>query len=960
MKKTCTFQGASPIGAFWCPGGCLLFLAFFVFVSHALAVDNVWTKIGPYGGVVSTIAVDPSNPHVVYAGVGTGVFKSTNGGESWTSIPLSTSSTSTITVDLTNPQIIYVGGSKIFKSVNGGLSWSEINVGLSSTEGISKLVIAPSNPQTLYISTSKGAYRSTNGGEAWALINTNSRGMAIDPSNSQTLYVGGSSDILLKTTDGGTTWTSLNLGLTKGFAMMVAVDPSNPQTLYVGTDKYGVLKSTDGGGSWTPINTGLTDLGILGIRSIVIDPSRPQTLYIGTGVAGVYKSADGGASWTPAGSSPGGKVSIQRLAVAPSNPQTIYGGSSDGMFKSMDGGVSWTPINGGIATSTVWGLTKGSSNPQTLYAATGGGFCITKDGGTTWTKASADASNPSASSIQALTLAVDPTNPQTVYFESGPLYKSTDGGTTWTRIWSPTNLQTTEWRTDIRAIAVDPSNPQTIYLGMAAGASLVERRVLKTTDGGKTWTPVDSGLPSKIYVQSIEIDPSNPRTLYLAGSDGVFKSTDGGASWAILSNMPAEAGTSLRVLVVDPKNPRTSYAGGRSVYKSTDGGTSWTTLNSGLTTKGISSLTVDPANPQVVYAGTSDAGVYRSIDGGTSWTNFSTGLPSSAVLALSVDPVNQVVYAGTNGGSVFAVNVSSTKSLFVTDFDADGAVDLKDFFQFALIFGKKKGDAGFDARFDLDGDGVVDFSDFFIFVADFGKSARLAKAASSMPGINDHASLALSTVESGAEMTARISGANLSQLRGFSMVVSYDPSALTFMRAERPVDALLSQGGTTPLFLAREVAPGRVIVADVIAGSGTASGDGDLADLIFRPIRSEAGVVNVDLAQVLDGTGGVNTLSVVSHPTPSTYTLSQNYPNPFNPVTQIRFGLPRGERVRIDIYNIHGQRVRHLVDADYQAGYHVAQWDSRDDAGKNVASGLYLYRFTAGAFTQTQKMLLLK
>ncbi len=93
---------------------------------------------------------------------------------------------------------------------------------------------------------------------------------------------------------------------------------------------------------------------------------------------------------------------------------------------------------------------------------------------------------------------------------------------------------------------------------------------------------------------------------------------------------------------------------------------------------------------------------------------------------------------------------------------------------------------------------------------------------------------------------------------------------------------------------------------------------------------------------------------------PPTFSLSPNSPNPFNPVTQIRFGLPRGERVQVDIYNIQGQRVRRLVDAGYPAGYHEMQWDSKDDAGRVVSSGVYFCHLTAGGFTQTRKMLLLK
>lgn len=959
MKENLTFQGTRRSNFYWRLGGTLLILALFALVGRTVALENVWTSIGPYGGRISDIAISPSNPQVVYAATGTGLFMSTDGGASWTHIIQSSDfrpsiaalGANAVAIDPTHSQTIYAGGSGMYKSANGGISWTAINSGLPANANVTAIRINPSNPQTLYLATyNNGVYKSTDGGSAWIQVNSLSyvKMLVIDPSNPQILYTLAKGGVY-KTTDGGGSWTGLNLDMTTpgGAAVWIAMDPSNTRTLYVGTNKDGVLKSTDGGATWARANTGLTTIGV---TSILVDPFRPQNLFVWTS-AGEFRSADGGGSWTHTRLGLGSMVIT--FASDPSRPQTIYAGTQDGVFKSTDVGTTWTQTNAGIVSFNVKALAKSASN--VLYVATqSAGVFKTADGGGTWRQVYPDTANlPS----QVLALATDPSDPPTLYFEAGPLFKSTDAGTTWRPIWTSSNLPSGQWRTDIRTIAVDPSNPHTIYLGMATGVSLVERRVLKTTDGGKTWAPMDRGLPPTTYVQAMAIDPSNSKTLYLSNYD-VYKSTDGGASWTALGNMLPKPG--VYALAIDPANPQTIYAGGRSVFKSTDGGATWTTLNSGLTSTSVYALTIDPTNSQIIYAGTTDAGVFRSTNGGASWTNFSTGLTSQFVWALLVDPANQMVFAGTSGGGVFAVNVSGAKSLLVTDFNADGTVDLIDFFQFALVFGKKIGDAGFNVRFDLNGDGRVDFEDFFIFITDFGKKSNLAKAAASRPGVNDHARLSVTTVASSEALTARISGANLSQLRGFSLVVSYDPSALTFVRAERPVDALLSRGGTTPLFLAHEVEPGRVIIADVIAGSGTASGDGDLANLIFRPIRSEVGAVNVNLAQVLDGAGGVNTLSAMSHPTPSTYTLSQNYPNPFNPETQIAYSLAEAGRVRLTIYNLLGQKVRSLVDATQATGSYEVRWDGRDEAGRRLATGVYLYRLEANGFSAVRRMVFLK
>ncbi len=150
-------------------------------------------------------------------------------------------------------------------------------------------------------------------------------------------------------------------------------------------------------------------------------------------------------------------------------------------------------------------------------------------------------------------------------------------------------------------------------------------------------------------------------------------------------------------------------------------------------------------------------------------------------------------------------------------------------------------------------------------------------------------------------------------------------------------------------------------MADVIANGGTASGDGALTDLVFRRVGTGGdATVRVDVAQVFDGSGGVNLLGGAAGELPSAYALSQNSPNPFNPATQIAYELPEAAEVRLVVYNALGQEVRALVQGRQEAGYYRVTWDGKDAAGRQVSSGLYFYRLMGSGFAETRKMLLLK
>jgi len=302
------------------------------------------------GGIVNTLAIDPINPSILYAGTVGGVSKSLDGGNSWNAIntgifvlPGYIISSNALAVDPQTSSTLYTGTDfGVFKSLNGGTNWVSMSQGIPMDpfgfRFVDALAIDPTNPATIYAGTFTGVYKSTNGGVSWEAVN---QGLSID----------------------------LNF-----LAYTLAMDPTTPSTLYVGTTK-GVYKSVDGGSSWKAINRGLTDSSgsVLPVFALAIDPITPSTLYAG-GI-GVFKSLDGGSSWSaintglinPLGST----ADVRALAVDPTTPSTLYTGTDFGVFKSVDGGGSWSVS---LAAPVVNALVLDPANPSLIYVGTLGGF----------------------------------------------------------------------------------------------------------------------------------------------------------------------------------------------------------------------------------------------------------------------------------------------------------------------------------------------------------------------------------------------------------------------------------------------------------------------------------------------------------------------------------------------------------------------------------------------------------
>jgi len=343
---------------------------------------------------VIALEIDRRTPTTLYAGTdgGGGVFKSTDGGDSWSVSGLAY--IDALVIDPLTPTTLHAGIESwgTYKSTDGGATWNSTGLGV-----VSSLVIDPLTPTTLYAGTlgqeltyphelsegAGGVYKSTDGGANWSAVvrfyTTNGwygaycypcggvSALAIDPQTPTTIYGHMESitvydewgDIswsapsqVIKSTDGGLNWNAV--GLTDVGVLVLAIDPLTPATLYAGTNG-GVYKSTDRGATW---NTSGDLAGT--VSSLAIDPLTPAIIYAGVYDA-IQKSTDGAASWSVTGL-PGVGL-VHSLAIDPLTPTTLYAGTSyDGVFKSANSGVSWNRT--GVITWTH--IASMSANPSSV------------------------------------------------------------------------------------------------------------------------------------------------------------------------------------------------------------------------------------------------------------------------------------------------------------------------------------------------------------------------------------------------------------------------------------------------------------------------------------------------------------------------------------------------------------------------------------------------------------------
>lgn len=646
----------------WRVATCVLVL------SGAGAAEAIlWTSNGPVGGLVQALAVDPSDPATIFAGTsGGGFFRSTDAGSSWSAVNTGIASPGSfvmtgVSVSPLDPARVYGTGQSgaqgfVFRSSDGGVSWTSAQ--LDASANAVTAVGDPFRPNTVYCA-GQALYRTLDGGETWHGVSFTGPYFSVvaDPTAPLTVYAGGLSHVR-KTTDGGSTWVSKSAGLPSGRDVQaIAVHPTTPSTLFAGVETSGVYRSTDGGDNWTSLGP-TVGTSHLSVFALAIDPANPDTIHaagIVSGGVGVYSSTNGGSSWTATPLALGAWA----LAVAPLSPTRLFAGTSEGAWASSNAGASWSAANTGLANRAIRSLATGTGGRVYAGGTTGKVF-RSDNGGANWL--------PGVQVVvpdQIYSLAVDPSNPEIVYAGSmglGGVRKSLDGGVSWSHLATGTAPITGY------SLAVDPTNPSIVYAGAFGG-------VHRSTQGGLNWSPPNTFAP---FVVALVIDPASPSTLY-AGTDpiaapfsGVYKTTNSGGLWTpVNTGLPSVAGTAVQALALDPVTGAV-YAGleNLGVYKSTNAGGSWSAVNTGLANLDVTSLRVDPSPPSSVYAGTLGGGVYRSTDGGAQWVAIVDGLQNPHVMALAVTAPGRPL-VGSGGNGVFFVPACSDDR----DNDGDGAID---------------------------------------------------------------------------------------------------------------------------------------------------------------------------------------------------------------------------------------------------------------------------------------------
>lgn len=364
-----------------------------------LPLRAAWEPIGPEGGNLRALARARSDESRIYAASFTNpsqIVKSTDGGDSWVRVGNLPDCVYSLAIDPGNRDILYAGGcARIFKSTNAGSTWNSYAV---SNYNIYYLAIHPTQPATISAAgaVKTGAYyylsyfRSTNGGVNWISkpIVTNKQScaycLALDPVNPQTIYIGGSvmdslkSPLLFKSLDAGANFTDISAGFAPcSTAWALAVHPTQTSNIYCGTDT-GIYRSTDCGLSWNVTGPDRH------IYSLATSSAEPDLVIAGADTA-IYKSTDAGLSWFPTGSGFHGRE-FRSLAISRSAAADIGAGNNVGFFKSTNGGSNWVEPTQNMNINAVDNFAVSRSAPATLYAEISEvGEFKTADSGAHWT-----------------------------------------------------------------------------------------------------------------------------------------------------------------------------------------------------------------------------------------------------------------------------------------------------------------------------------------------------------------------------------------------------------------------------------------------------------------------------------------------------------------------------------------------------------------------------------------------
>ena len=722
----------------------------------------------------------------------------------------------------------------IGKTTNGGTTFDSVGVGVIPTNEWGQSIWF-ANQDTGFVSTRRSSWtngrivRTTDGGTTWTTVYTDPQGItAIYGTSSQIVYAVVVDGTILKTTNAGQTWTQ-NVGVVPVF--MYSMSFLNETTGFVAGGGGEMARTTNAGATWIQLTSPQTNWAYFQIKIV-----SATEIYAAGDPGFLYKSTDLGNSW-------------QSLQIVPVNgPATTYiwygmdkvgstitlCGDYGIVAKSTDNGLTWSSNNFLLNTNIIFDmdLVPGTSNimavgrQQTIGTRQ---IYFSSNYGINWTPRDLGV-NMEASSISMV-------NSQIGYISgtNGNVLKTTDGGTTWLPVTSPTSGV-------LDIYTIDFISPTTGW-AFINYSTFSGGNIFKTTDGGTSWTQQASNINYSISSADM-VDANIGYATINSSGQPIYKTTNGGDTWFSVT-------TPLTGLVRTAKaiDANTVYIGASSgatrMAKTTNGGTTWTPISLPIT---VDINSVDFMNADTGYvSGNSTTVVCRTTNGGANWTFQNLHLPTlSKVVVLP----NDIAYAFGTYGSIL--------------------------------------------RYDPHGFVPVELISF----------------------------------------TSSVSGNTV--LLKWSTATELNNQGFDIERASF---------ATTPGQGWEKIG--------FISGSGTTT---ETRSYSFKDADLEAGIYYYRLKQIdYDGTFEYSDVIEVEVSVPFDYALEQNYPNPFNPSTTIRYSVPENSLVNIKVYNLIGQEVTELINENKTAGQYEINFESN-----GLASGIYLVKMQAGDFTSTIKMTLLK
>lgn len=692
-------------------------------------------NVGPanMSGRITAIDAVEDNPNIIFLGAASGgVWKSENGGSAWKPVfdDQPTQNIGAVAIQQNNPSIVWVGtgegnprnsmnlGMGIFKSLDGGLSWSHL--GLEATKTIHRIIIDPTNPEVVYVGAmgdpftpteDRGLYKTEDGGSTWKkILYTNDQSgiadLVMDPTNPNKLIAavyehrrtpyyftsGGPGSGLFITYNGGKNWKKYTEadGLPAGELGRIglAIAPSDPNRIYakIEAQKNALYRSDNGGLSWYLVNDNprFTNNRPFYFQELAVDSKDPNRLY------NIYQplslSYDGGKTFDPvpmipADETKGIHADFHAFWMNPKDPKHFIIGGDGGIGITRDHGKSWyfpesipvaqfyhinadndLPYNvyGGMQDNGNWSgpaYTWKRGGIRTLYwqyLVGGDGFYIAPDlddsrfgygtsqngnlyrydkltGYYSSIKPRVHHDQPTLRFNWNAAFAKDPFDSNTVYYGSQFVHKSTDKGATWEIISPDLSTNNPEHQKgDYGGLTLDISGAENYNSVLSIAPSPIEKNTIwagtddgqlhLTTDGGKSWknlTPNIQGMPHEAWIARIHASPSNARS-----------------AWVVVNNYR--------------KGDYRPY-----LFKTDDYGKTWKRSADENKVKGYALAVVqDPTEPNLVFLGTEN-GLWISIDAGNNWVQFKNGYPSVSTMDLKIQESESALIVGTFGRAIW-------------------------------------------------------------------------------------------------------------------------------------------------------------------------------------------------------------------------------------------------------------------------------------------------------------------